>query len=321
MFAISMRVITWTFTAERYVRYFNTGNQDGNISKSKAEASLPPSDDVRSAMWNAFDLCYNLRGVGWNWSRGLYIAHPLFKTESRLTFVTLSFVRFCLYACALGALDLSVRAAAPEGFDGWSIFDPSLPPLRRYLRSSIITAESGIAGWMVMETIYQFHAFAFTILFQQHPSQWPPLFDQPCCATSLARFWARCWHQIFREWFVAIGSGPLQPFLGPYAPIGAFLLSGIFHEIGIRGMDRGGDIFRVVGYFFMNGVGVLLERLFKRLTGRRVGGVFGFLWMWIWQILWGSLLTDVWAQKGLIARSEFFFVSYNPAMLIMNMFL
>jgi len=321
MFAVSMRVATWACTGERYVRSLNTENQNGNISKSNTEASSSRSNDVRSALWNAFDLCYNLRGVGWNWSRGLHIPRPLSKTESRLIFAMLSFDRFLLYAIALGALDLSVKAAAPEGSDGWSIFDPSLPPLRRYLRSSIITVQSGLAGWMIMEMIYQFHAFAFTILFQQYPSQWPPLFDQPWRATSLAKFWARCWHQIFREWFVAFGSRPLEPFLGPYAPIGAFLLSGIFHEVGLRGMDRGGDIPRVVGYFVMNGVGVALERLFKRLTGRRVGGVIGCLWVWIWQIILGHLLIDVWAQKGLIARSEFFFVSYNPAMFIMNMFL
>lgn len=319
MFTIAMRVSTWTLTSEPYARYCNAGKQNGNVSKTLSGPSTSLSD-VRLAMWNAFDLCHNLRGIGWNWSKGLYIPRPMFKIESRMVFAALSFIRFILCATGLGAMDLAVRAAAPEGSGGWSIFDPTLPPLRRYLRSSIITVESGFAAWMVMETMYQFYAFTFTILFQQQPAQWPPVFDQPLFATSLARFWARCWHQMFREWFVAFGSRPLEPFLGPYAAIGAFILSGIFHEIGLRGMDRGGDIPRIVGYFVMNGVGVALERLFRRLTGKRVGGVAGFLWMWTWQILWGCHLIDVWTQKGMIARSEYFPPSYNPATLILNAF-
>lgn len=324
MFSVAMRVTTWSFANEPYAKIYETdkGSSPNGIGHNfDSESPSSPSDNtVRSAMWNAWDLCCNLRGLGWNWSKGVYIPRPMFKVESRLAFAALSFTRFILYTTALSAMDLFTKMVAPEGSDGWSIFDPSLPPWLRYLRSSTITVVGGFAVWMKVEVIYQFHAFAFTILFRQQPSQWPPSFDQPWLATSLTRFWARGWHQCVREWLVAIGIRPLEPVLGSHAPIGAFVLSAIFHEIGVRGMDRGGDILGVGGYFFMHGVGVALERLFKRITGRRVGGVAGFLWMWTWQIIWGSPLVDAMARKGVIARSKFFFESWSPAVFLLNTF-
>ncbi|KAL4078468.1 hypothetical protein V8B97DRAFT_2021521 [Scleroderma yunnanense] len=290
MFTIALRAATWTLADELYVRYSDTGNRYIKVNESKSEPSSLRLDDIRMAMWNACDLCFNLRGLGWNWSKGMHIPQPMFKIESRLIFAVLSLIRFILYTAALSAIGLFVEALTPDGSDGSTIFDPSLPPILRYLRSSTITVLNGVESWIVVELIYQFLAFTFTILFQQRPSQWPPSFDQPWFATSLGMFWGRCWHQIFREW-------PLEPFLGSYSPIGAFLLSGIFHELGLRGMDRGGDILCVVGYFIMQGVGVALERLFKRLTGRRVGGLVGLLWVWIWQIIWANFLRMIIANS------------------------
>ena len=320
MFSVAMRLTTWTLANEPYVRVCDTENvsQNGSAKNSSSTRSSSYSDGIRNAMWNACDLCCNLRGLGWNWSKGLHIPRPMFKVESRLTFAALSLVRFALYVTALSVVDLFTKRIAPEGSGGWSIFDPSLPPRLRYLRSSIITVVASFAVWIMVEMTYQFYAAIFTLLFRQRPSQWPPMFDQPWFATSLTRFWAKCWHQGVREWLVAIGSRPLEPFLGSHAPIGAFILSAIFHEIGVRGMDRDGDFLAVGGYFVMHGVGVALERLFERLTGRRVGGFGGFLWMWTWQIIWGNPLVDAMARKGVIARSEFFFESWNPAVFILN---
>ncbi|KAL4077995.1 hypothetical protein J3A83DRAFT_4218579 [Scleroderma citrinum] len=92
-----------------------------------------------------------------------------------------------------------IMAALTPGSNGQTIFDPSLPPLLRYLRSSIITALTGFVGWILMELLYHFVAFVCTLLFQQQPSQWPPVFDHPWFSTSLAGFWGRNWYQFYRE--------------------------------------------------------------------------------------------------------------------------
>ena len=38
-----------------------------------------------------------------------------------------------------------------------------------------------------------------------------------------------------------------------------FLMSGIFHDVEIRAVGRGGNILVLVGFFIMNGVGILVE--------------------------------------------------------------
>ncbi|KAL4077993.1 hypothetical protein J3A83DRAFT_4399051 [Scleroderma citrinum] len=301
MFAVTMRVITWALVNEPYVRFCVADNQNSKVNEPQSEPLSSHLDDIRRAMWNACDLCSNVRGLGWNWSKEMHVPHPMFKIESRRTFAVLSLIRFILYTTALRAVALIMAAITPDGSNGQTIFDPSLPPLLRYLHSSIITVVTSLSAWILVKLSYNFAAFVFILLFQQQPSQWPPVFDHPWFATSLSGFWGRNWHQFFREWFMALASRPLKPFLGPYSPIGAFILSGILHEVAVRGLDRGGDIF-VFGYFVMQGIGVVLERFYKQVTGRLVGGIVGFLWTWIWLIVWGNFLVDAWVRNTSQAR-------------------
>lgn len=307
MFHVAMRAATWTLADEPYVKRDRdkARSSNGIADKANSESLADNSNDVRSAMLNACDLCNNLRGIGWNWSKRIYIRSPTFKIESRLIFAVLNFGRSLLFMTIGDALDLCVRAFAPQGSAGWSIFDPTLPPIRRYLQSTIITILVGFGGISVVEMVYSFTAATCVVLLRQHPSEWPPLFDKPWFATSLTKFWSRSWHQLFRDCFVGCGWKPLEGILGRYAVIGAFVVSGVLHNVGMRGMGRG-DALYIGGYFVMQGVGVALERLWKRLTGRPVDGPLGCLWVWVWQSFWGNYLVDAWAQGGLIARSALF---------------
>lgn len=308
MFNLAMRATTWTLVNEPYVKIIGhdkARSSNGIANKANSGSFTTSPNNIRSVMLNASDLCNNLRGLGWNWSKGIYVRSPTFKTDSRLVFAALMLGRSFFYMFICDATDLCVRVLAPQGSTGWSIFDPTLPPIRRYLQSTTITLLVGFGGISVIEMYYCLSAVICVVLFQQHPSQWPPLFDKPWFATSLAKFWNRGWHQLFRESFVAIGYKPLEGILGQYAVIGAFLVSGAFHDVGMRGMGHE-DTLRIVSYFVTQGAGVGLERLWRQLTGRQVGGCLGCLWVWIWQCLWGHLLVDSWAQGGLIARSAFF---------------
>ncbi|KAI6047014.1 membrane bound O-acyl transferase family-domain-containing protein [Pisolithus marmoratus] len=304
---LAMRATAWTLVDEPYVKidHDNAGSSIKIADKANSEPSTTSSNNIHSAMLNASDLCYNLRGIGWSWSKRVHIRSPTIKTESRLVFVVLSLGRSLLYMFIGDALDLCVRAFAPQGSAGWPIFDLTLPPIRRYLRSSVITVLVGFSGVTTIEMVYSFNTAVCVVLFQQRPSQWPPLFNNPWFSTSLAKFWGQNWHQLFRDIFVGCGYKPLEGILGQYAVIGAFVVSGILHDVAMRGMGHG-DTLRILGYFVMQGVGVVLERLWRRLTGRRVGGPLGCLWVWIWQCFWGNHLVDAWAQGGMIARSELF---------------
>jgi hypothetical protein len=81
----------------------------------------------------------------------------------------------------------------------------------------------------------------------------------------------------------------------------AFFLSSLLHVAGLWGMGRGTGFFSVTTFFLMNGVGIILERTWARVTGYKVGGPLGWVWTLIWLVGWGNLLVDVWTRTGIIA--------------------
>ena len=62
--------------------------------------------------------------------------------------------------------------------------------------------------------------------------------------------------------------------------IGTFIASGAFHELSSVPMGGGFD-WRVMFFFALQGVFVILERVWRIVTGRRVGGWPGLLWVYI----------------------------------------
>lgn len=321
MFTVAMRSATWVFAKEPYTRLPICKSGNGLTNEHNGHVTIKHHVPLTSALWNAWDLMVNLRGIGWNWSHRTHIPRPFFHVESRLTFTLLSLCQCILLMIAFDALCVCARSLGPDTFgtpEGGTIFDPSLPPTERYMKSLTVTFLSGITAYVIINATYQFHAVLYMILFQQYPSQWPPLFDSPWLSTSLTSFWGRRWHQLFREYFVAVGSRSMRRYLGRVGTVmGAFAVSGVLHDVGMQGMGRGADTLTVVGFFLMHGVAVLLEHAWKQATGRRVGGVFGWLWACLWLILWGQAVVDVWARRGLIG-SQFFPEAYRPATLILN---
>ena len=260
------------------------------------------SENVYTACWNAWDLLLSPRGIGWNWPRGLIVPKPAFETDSRVAFVLLLAARFALHALGLDACIQIIRMLSPDTFgslNGGSLFDHTLPPLLELLRSVFV---SFLAVWMayfVLQWSYQFLAIVGIVLFQQRPSQWPPLFDSPWLSTSLSELWGRRWHQMMREIVVTFGVRPFNYLFGRLGGLfGAFLVSGIFHDMELRSFGRGGNLVVIIRFWVMNGVGVVLERVWTKTTGRRVGGVWGWTWTFGWLALWGVSMVDEWAKTG-----------------------
>jgi hypothetical protein len=321
-----MRSTAWTLVREPYARLPihgpNSNLMNGDHGNHNPTPKSSPRVSVPSAMWNAWDLLVNLRGIGWNWAQGSHIPKASSQVESRLVFFVLSLGRLILYTIAFDTTSKCVSWFGPDTIgspNGGTIFDSSLPPFTRYLRSSVITTLSGVTSYLTVEAVYQLHAVEFMVLFRQYPSQWPPLFDAPWFSTSLSSFWGRKWHQIFRESFVAVGSKPLEVFFGRAGVVmGAFAVSGALHDVGMRGMGRGGDSLQVMGFFLMHGVGVMMEGVWKRVTGRRVGGLVGWLWVFTWFVIWGNLMVDAWARRGLLG-CELIPRSYRPTTMLLNL--
>ena len=270
-------------------------------SPSKKHSKLD-SESVYTAFWNAWDLRINKRGIGWNWPRGFIVPKPAFETDSRITFALLSAAQLALHTLGFDVCLQIVRMLSSDTFgslNGGSLFDHTLPPLLELLRSVFV---SFLTIWMVYFTIqwsYQLLAIICIVLFQQRPSQWPPLFDSPWLSTSLSELWGRRWHQMMRDVVLNLGSQPFNCIFGRLGGlIGAFLVSGIVHDIELRSSGRGGNTLAIVGFWVMNGVGVVLERMWAKATGRRVGGVWGWTWTFGWLALWGVWVVDEWAKAG-----------------------
>ena len=222
-----------------------------------------------------------------------------------MTFFFLSLGQVVLFTVYNDIVLRYMGSFGPDTFgtpEGGTLFDPSLPPLERYRNSSLVTLCSGFSACFALASVYHMHAALFTLLLQQHPSQWPPFFDTPLLSTSLTNFWGTRWHQLYRESFVEVGSRPLEIYFGRVGRIfGAFAVSGVLHDVGVRGMGRGADTLEVVGFFLLNAVGMNMEYAWKKATGKDVGGIIGFLWAFSFLIVTGSIYTDASAKRGLLA--------------------
>jgi hypothetical protein len=292
-----MRATVWAVAREPYRRQ----------SPANKHSKLDP-ESVYTTFWNAWDLMFNKRGIGWNWPRGLVVPEPAFETDSRLAFILLSAARLTLHALGFDACRQIIRMLSLDtlgSLNGGSLLDHTLSSLLELLRSVFVSFFTAWMPYFSMQCGYQFLAIVCIVLFQQHPSQWPPIFDSPWLSTSLSEFWGRRWHQLMRDVVLNLGGQPFNRLFGRFGGLfGAFLVSGIVHDIKLRAIGRGGNSVAIIGFWVMNGVGVVLERIWTKTTGRRLGGVWGWVWTFGWLSLWGILVVDEWAKVGRFQASS-----------------
>ena len=305
MIAIAIRVIIWTFQWIPYKRI----NRSTNVSQAYSQILL-----------DAADLSVNLRGIGWSWSH-----LPNAPTESRpsVTVFLHTLVSILFHLAASDVTHRFVQLFGPNTIsspEGGSIFDLSLSPLIRYSCSTLITFSVGFMIYASMQAMYQIFSL-FSLIFLCHsPTQWPPLFDHPWLATSLSQFWSRRWHQLFKDIFVSFGGNTLDLLMGRIGRVlGAFFVSGLLHAFGLWGLGQGGEFLKVIGFFMIMALGILLENSWKFFTGSRVDGFFGRVWTFVWLVGWGNILVDAWTTKGLIG-SIFFPDRFRPSTYILSMF-
>ena len=295
-----MRVIEWTISSHPLQRV------DGHPAPSpaKGEGSAKPIA-LKTALWDALDLISNFRGIDWDWSRDNCMPKETRPTDSTPTFLAYTALSALTHLALFDTSLHTFRTISPSTFRspaGGTIFDSTLPPLERYTRSTAMTLLSGIVFYAIIQCIYDLNTITMILLFRQKPSRWPPLFDAPWRATSVANFWGKRWHQLFRSSFVSIGVKPGSYFAGRAGAVyGAFLVSAILHDWGMWPMARGLQFSRVGGFFLAMGLGCILEER----SSVKTRGWSGWAWTMLWVVGWGNLLVDAWARTGLLSGTIF----------------
>jgi len=287
MFVNTTRALDWALAKEPLVRH------------------LRPVNSSPSIILDALDLVINTRGYGWNWSHKLYIP-PETRPKNRIAFVFYAFLSAAVHAFLWGISYQAILSFSGAGSTakGLVVFDESLPFFLRYLRVGIMTALTGVLTYASLQMFYDLATIVGVVFLRQDPAQWPPAFEAPWCATSLSDFWGRRWHQWVRHFFLFLGGYPLSVLLGRAGVVlGAFLASAVLHDMYMTAIDSKSKGWGVFTAFWMMAPGVLAERAFYRLTGKRVRGVVGWIWTMAWLLTWNSLMLDGFARAMLIGDS------------------
>ncbi|KAI5980735.1 hypothetical protein EDD15DRAFT_2392726 [Pisolithus albus] len=274
MFCFVIRTLEWTFLRDPLKRY------------------VRPTGSSPSILVDALDLSTNIRGVGWNWSKSLRFPVNT-RPTSCIWFTTYVLLSALFHSFVCDTFHVAARAFSPETFtipSGDTIFDPTLPPLTRYVRSSAITISMALTIYAALQMMYDIATLFGVTVFQQDPAQWPPV-----------------WHQLFRRTFVILGGWPLGYVFGRAGYVlGSFLGSGIFHNIVLLMLNRSVEWWCMLLSFEMMATGIILESVFTWMTGRQVGGRTGRLWTMAWLLVWGNIMVDGFGRAGMFASANVF---------------
>jgi hypothetical protein len=265
---------------------------------------------------DAFEVVGSCRGIGWDFGEGLYVP-PQRRPLERNAFLKGSIQSFLVTFFLLDFIESFLKVIPGFSYPAnGSIFFMDAPPsflrdtllwswiqahyelstfITKYAVSTFLTYIIGsaiIAGFIMC---YEILTLIFVGLLDHNTESWPPLFDRPWAATSLADFWGRRWHQTLRETFFIFGGYPLQfiiyhvtlPLFGKKSAkslgrvglvLGTFIASGLFHALPIYTMGHGGVDHSATIFFGLQGVLLLAERAWKLSTGIKVGGWWGRIW-------------------------------------------
>jgi hypothetical protein len=235
---------------------------------------------IATWLYDAIELAHTMRGLQWKFGQGIYIPKPT-RPLGRTAFLYATLISFIQNYLILDFLETLLKLFPGVGSPmGGSIFYPLAPSVRYTLSTIIhlITGTTLIAGFRMMYDLITLFAVA---CLDSSPLSWPPVMDDPWHAESMHTFWAKEWHQALRQTFLVYGGYPGMWIAGDYGMVfGTFLASGLFHACSMYSSRRGFDYATVV-FFASQSPVLMLERLWKRITGRRVGGWIGMLWVYL----------------------------------------
>lgn len=178
MLYIPLRATEFTFASEPYRRL--------RLNKSKMSESQDNDNDSRGLyqlFQDALELTFNQRGLGWSWSRNPF---PDLPSHTLTNLARSLLLRIFTIGIAFFCAQYSHPVVDAPG--DVTIFDPTLPPLKRYTCAVYTTLIVGTVGYCAIDIAYLSAAVSACVLLGYSPSQWPPPTNRPWLSTSIADF-------------------------------------------------------------------------------------------------------------------------------------
>ncbi|MBW0528710.1 hypothetical protein O181_068425 [Austropuccinia psidii MF-1] len=276
-------------------------------SKQSQSASRSPSqfDLCKDIIAGSLDRFFSLRGLKYGWGRKLAEKERSLCYTVKLVVISHYVQMIALVGCILfrdhgSALNAWMAIGLPN-FPGALILAEGLASLA--FGFLIIAGMELSAGYLALLShfitwVSQSVSLPFWFVSFWDPKLFIPLFHIPHQPPSLAWFWGKGWHQLFRRGYLICGALPAsraaaklgfglkaQRILGLF---GSFLVSGIQHEIAIRFVARPthpSPHVHFISYpgslvfFLIQPIGILLEPYIIPLIPHSLGGA------WTWTII------------------------------------
>ncbi|KAF8523723.1 hypothetical protein BU17DRAFT_43596 [Hysterangium stoloniferum] len=269
-------------------------------SKQKELAVTGLISDIREGMY----ICHAARGLEYDWGQDVTVPRETRRLE-RKPFL-LATLRQLLHGLLVVDFIDSLWKLIPalQNPMGGSIFVSSLPWPMRYTLSTVLHYSTATMLQYMLQTSYDLMTIFGVLILRQSPKVWPPIIEHPFLRDSLIDFWSTGWHQLLRQVFFIFGGFPgrwLSQKLGFGGGIGllfgTFFASAMFHEIPFYFLGSGFD-WRAPAFFMQQACFVFMERVFRRVTGRRVSGLLGVIWANFAMGILSQNMSDSWHQRG-----------------------
>ena len=275
----------------------------------------PVSTSLLGRLAYAIDLATSLRGnswfanTHWNWApRALSVNSPT-RFMTRTQFLRSNLLSFMPQYLVFDILDTINKSRTWDTSSPYPI--TSLPWYEQMIFSTSVCACTALSITVPYTAIS-----SLFVLLGSHPESWPPMFDAPFTATSLADFWTKRWHAIFRRVFERLSIAVLRVIPVPKGAqrsirsIVVFGLSASLHIMLIYRVDIGATEYprtfldpSIFKFFLSQPPGLALEVLFvlpscNTFVAPRWRSVVTRIWTWVFLLWAGRFWSDVWVGRG-----------------------
>lgn len=264
------------------------------------------------------------RGQGWNWGiKGALIPESRPSRGYIRSGVLGVLKAHILLIASMSTIQYSLNHDATDFLRGLGL--PEFP-CSRTLSGTALALTFGTSVWNFLELGFTAISLCICILTAAvrllplpetirpapfDPRSWPPLLRSPLSATSLADFWTYRWHSVLRRMFVFMGYKPMRALTAWMGKVpstaagvlGSFFVSGVLHEsalyLGTSDIPLDPRLPSLC-FFLCQGIGLVLEQVFTRMTGKPVRGWYGRAWLLLSLVIPGADVSRAWLGRGLL---------------------